>query len=253
MTGPRFYCPAPLEAGTTVDLPEQAAHHALRVLRLRLGDRLTLFNGLGGEYAARIVRADRARTRVEVIAWLPVERESPLAVTLVQALQTGEKMDLTVQKAVELGVQRIVPVTSRRSVRRLDTERAERRLAHWRGIVVATCEQCGRNRLAEVEPPLPVDQWLSCPGPRGALRLMLDPAATVGLGSLAGPASGDPVELLVGGEGGLAPEEARLAEQSGFVPVRLGPRVLRTETAGLAALAAVQFLWGDLKEETKDV
>jgi 16S rRNA (uracil1498-N3)-methyltransferase len=250
---PRFHCPMPLAVGQSLDLPQRVAHHAIKVLRLRRGDVLTLFNGAGGEYRARIASVERARVSVEVSGWLATEREPPLSITLVQALQAGEKMDLTVQKAVELGVDRIVPVISRRSVLRLEGERALRRLEHWRGIVVSACEQCGRNRLPEVLLPERLEHWLARNSPAGGVRLMLAPAARCSLANVQGPPVGGAVELLVGAEGGLAPEEAWSAGLAGFRSVRLGPRILRTETAGLAALAAIQFLWGDLKEETTDV
>jgi 16S rRNA (uracil1498-N3)-methyltransferase len=250
---PRFHCPTPMAVGHRLDLPERVAHHAIKVLRLRRGDALTLFSGAGGEYLARIAGVERACVSVEVSDWLATERESPLSITLVQALQAGEKMDLTVQKAVELGVDRIVPVISRRSVLRLEGQRALRRLEHWRGVVVAACEQCGRNRLPEVLLPERLEQWLRRKPTAGVVRLMLAPAAGYSLANLSAPPAGGSIELLIGAEGGLAPEEARLAVLSGFLSVCLGPRVLRTETAGLAALAAIQFLWGDLKEETTDV
>jgi 16S rRNA (uracil1498-N3)-methyltransferase len=242
----------PLAVGQNVDLPERVAHHAIKVLRLRRGDVLTLFNGAGGEYRARIAGVERARVSVEVSGWHATEREPPLSITLVQALQSGEKMDLTVQKAVELGVDRIVPVISSRSVLRLEGERALRRLEHWRSVVVAACEQCGRNRLPEVLLPERLEHWLARNSPTGGVRLMLAPAAGCSLAKVQPPVGGA-VELLIGAEGGLAPEEVRLAGLAGFLSVRLGPRILRTETAGLAALAAIQFLWGDLKEETTDV
>ncbi|HCZ14643.1 MAG TPA: 16S rRNA (uracil(1498)-N(3))-methyltransferase [Candidatus Accumulibacter sp.] len=250
---PRFHCPMPLAAGTQTDLPERVAHHAVRVLRLRHGDGLTLFNGAGGEYAARIVGCERARVRVEVLERRDTERESPLSITLVQALQAGERMDLTVQKAVELGVERVVPVISRRSVVRLADQRAVRRLEHWRGIVAASCEQCGRNRLPEVVVPESLEHWLARGVEPGVHRLMLAPAGRHSLASLPAPSVGGRVELLVGAEGGLSPEEIVMARLAGFLSLRLGPRILRTETAGLAALAAIQFLWGDLKEEMTDV
>ena len=250
---PRFHCPMPLAVGERTALPERVAHHATRVLRLRSGDGLTLFNGAGGEYSARITTVERARVSVEVRHWLAVERESTLSITLVQALQAGEKMDLTAQKAVELGVDRIVPVISRRSVVRLADERAQRRLEHWRGVVTAACEQCGRNRLPEVAAPESLEEWLARAPQSGAVRLMLAPAARCSLATLPAPVAGAHVELLIGAEGGLAPEEMQLASRCGFLSLRLGPRILRTETAGLAALAAIQFLWGDLKEELTDV
>ncbi|TLD47487.1 MAG: Ribosomal RNA small subunit methyltransferase E [Accumulibacter sp.] len=253
MNHPRFHCPPPLVAGARLDLPDRVAHHASTVLRLRPADEMTLFDGTGGEYRAQIVASDRRRVSVELTHWSAVERESLLPVTLVQALQAGEKMDLTVQKAVELGVARIVPVLSRRSVPRLAGERAGRRLEHWRAVISAACEQCGRNRLPELLPVEPLASWLARPQPAGARRLMLAAGAACSLARVPPPLAGQPVELLVGAEGGLAAEEVQLAALSGFLSVRLGPRVLRTETAGLAALAAMQVLWGDFKEETTDV
>lgn len=252
---PRFHCPVALVAGSTLALPEAAARHAVRVLRLALGDAITLFDGSGGEYGARIASIDRAQVGVEVVEQRARERESPLPVTLVQALQAGDKMDLTVQKAVELGVWRIVPVVSRRSVVRLDGERAVRRVEHWRGVVAAACEQCGRNRLPQVDAIDGLERWLGRAAAEraGVRRLLLAPQATQTLASLPRPVAGERVELLIGAEGGLAPEEMRAAELAGFVGVRLGPRILRTETAGLAALAALQCLWGDLMEATDHV
>ena len=245
MTAPRFYSPVRLSADSSIDLSENAARHACRVLRLRAGDELTLFDGLGGEYAARISEVARERVSVEVLQWRDLECEAPIRLTLVQALQAGEKMDMTMQKAVELGVARIVPVASRRSVVRLDGERALRRLEHWRGVVASACEQCGRNRVPEVAALGGLDRWLGQPAASGVLRLMLVPGAAQTLNDLAIPAPGGEVELLIGAEGGLAPEEVALAAAAGYQGVRLGPRILRTETAGLAALAAIQCLWGD--------
>ena len=245
MTAPRFYCPVPLAADSTIDLPENAARHACRVLRLRVGDELTLFDGSGGEYAARIGEVARERVSVEVLQWRDVECEAPIRLTLVQALQAGEKMDMTMQKAVELGVSRIVPVASRRSVVRLDGERALRRLEHWRGVVTSACEQCGRNQVPEVVPLVGLDRWLGQPAGDGALRLMLAPGAAQTLNDMAPPLPGGDIELLIGAEGGLAPEEVAMAGAVGYRAIRLGPRILRTETAGLAALAAIECLWGD--------
>jgi 16S rRNA (uracil1498-N3)-methyltransferase len=252
MNPPRFFSPFPLEIGARLDLTESAARHAARVLRLKPGDALTLFDGKGGEYAGRIHLRSRGaggdRVAAEVLSWHGVERESPLGLTLVQALQTGEKMDFTVQKAVELGVGRIVPVLTRRSVVRLAGQRAEKRVARWRAVAASACEQCGRNRVPEVADLCDLTHWLALP-PAGAgpLRLMLDPGAGAGLDALPRPGMST-VELLIGAEGGLAPEEREWAKKAGFDAVRLGPRVLRTETAGLAALAAIQCLWGDFSE-----
>ncbi len=171
-----------------------------------------------------------------------MERESPLAITLAQCLSSADRMDITLQKSTELGVSRIVPLASERSVVKLSGERADRRVAHWRNVLVAACEQCGRNRVPEVAAITDLADFLGVPGRRRGLRLLLAPDASRDLRSLE-PASA--VTLLVGPEGGLAPQERRHAEASGFVPIRFGPRVLRTETAPLAAIAAMQALWGD--------
>lgn len=253
MNLPRFFCPVPLSADVTVDLPDNAARHACRVLRLRTGDDLVLFDGRGGEYVARIAELGRDRVKVDLLEWRDVECEAPVSVTLVQALQSGEKMDMTVQKAVELGASRIVPVSSRRSVVRLEGERALRRIEHWRGVAVAACEQCGRNRVPEVAVLEKLERYLGQPTDKEVLRLMLAPGSAQTLGRIAPPKPGAKIELLIGAEGGLAPEEIELARAAGYVSVRLGPRILRTETAGLAALAAIQCLWGDFGERADHV
>jgi len=242
---PRFYCREALSPGAHVELPEPVARHAVRVLRLPPGAPMVLFDGRGGEYPAHIQRIERDRVTAELGAWREIERESPLAVTLVQALQTGEKMDFTIQKAVELGVRDIVPVESRRSVLRLSGDRAGKRVAHWQGVVAAACEQCGRNQVPLVAPLEKLESWLARPA-HGALRLMLAPDAEQTLVELAPPTG--MIQLLIGAEGGLDPQEVLAARQAGFQAVRMGPRILRTETAGLAALAAMQALWGDFRE-----
>lgn len=239
---PRFHVDLPLAADARVALPRASAHHAARVLRLQPGDPVTLFNGQGGEFTASIVAIGRDTVEVEVGTHQPVERESPLTVTLVQALSSGERMDLTIQKAVELGVSGIVPVESERSVVRLRGERADKRVAHWRQVVIAACEQCGRNRIPQVEAPVSLSSRLA--GQEGdALRWILLPGAERALRDQTCPDR--PVELLVGPEGGFTTAEADAARRAGFMPVRLGPRVLRTETAAPALLAALQALWGD--------
>ena len=212
-----------------------------------------LFDGTGGEYVACIAAVDRDRVSVDVLSWRDVECEAPIHLTLVQALQSGEKMDMTVQKAVELGIARIVPAASRRSVVKLDGERAQKRLEHWRGVVTSACEQCGRNRVPDVLALDNLERWLDRPVAKEVVRLTLVPGSALTLGDLVPPRAGGKVELLIGAEGGLAPEEMAKAEQVGFVGVRLGPRILRTETAGLAALAAIQCLWGDFRGRTDHV
>jgi len=243
MNQPRFYCREVLSPGAHIDLPAPVARHAVRVLRLPPGAAVVLFDGRGGEYDARIERIERDRVVAALGAWRDVERESGLAVTLIQAVQAGEKMDYTVQKAVELGVSQIVPVDSRRSVTRLSGERAARRVAHWQGVAAAACEQCGRNQVPQLAPLERLENWLARPA-SGTLRLILAPDAEQALVDL--PPVTD-VQMLIGAEGGLDPQEIVAAQQVGFKAVRMGPRILRTETAGLAALAAMQALWGDFR------
>ena len=243
MNQPRFYCREALAPGAHIDLPEPVARHAVRVLRLPPGAEIVLFDGRGGEYEARIERIEKDRVVAALGVWHDVERESGLKVTLVQAVQAGEKMDYTVQKTVELGVSHIVPVDSRRSVIRLSGERAARRVAHWQGVAAAACEQCGRNQVPQLAPLEKLESWLARPAD-GALRLILAPDGEQALVDLP-PAQN--IQMLIGAEGGLDPQEIIAARQVGFMAVRMGPRILRTETAGLAALAAMQALWGDFK------
>lgn len=244
MNLPRFYCREALSPGAHLELPEPVARHAVRVLRLPPGAAMVLFDGRGGEYLAHIQRIERDRVYAELADWREIERESPLPITLVQALQAGDKMDFTIQKAVELGVRDVVPVESRRSVLRLSGERAAKRVAHWQGVAASACEQCGRNQVPLVAPLERLENWLARPAP-AVLRLMLAPDAEESLADLQVPG---PVQLLIGAEGGLDPQEVLAARQAGFRAVRLGPRVLRTETAGLAALAVMQALWGDFRK-----
>lgn len=249
----RVYVEQPLQAGTTATLDATAAAHVTRVLRLREGDPVTLFDGRGSEYPARIGPAQGRSVSAQVLEAHAVDRESPLALTLVQGISRGERMDLVVQKATELGVRRIVPVLTARSVVRLDAEQAARRLQHWRAITIAACEQCGRNRLPEVAAPLTLREFLSArPGARAGAdtgadpgtRLLLVPGAPATLHTLTPLAAG--VTLLIGPEGGLEDDERAAATAAGFTGMSLGPRILRTETAALAALAVLQCLHGDL-------
>lgn len=242
MRSTRVYHPDRLQVGRDVTLAEAASHHLGRVLRMKAGDAVVLFDGSGGEYRGTIRGVERSGMRVRVEAFDDVERESRLEVGLVQSVSAGERMEYTLQKAVELGVAWIQPIVTRRSKVRLEGERADKRVAHWQRVVHAACEQCGRNRVPSVRPLLDFTAWLA-EVPGAEHRLVLDPDAPRAL-SACGPIDAA-VELLAGAEAGLAPEEMELLLQYGFVAVRLGPRVLRTETAGLAALAALQALWGD--------
>lgn len=244
----RVHVPAPLASGLRLQLPVAAAAHVARVLRLAAGDALALFDGRGAEHEARIEAIKGGRVEVLVGARRAgtAGRESPLRVTLLQALARGEKMDWVLQKATELGVARIVPVATERSVVQLDGERADRRIAHWQGVVAAACEQCGRNRLPEILPPARLEA--ACAASTATLKLLLAPGATASLAAVAASATraANGLALLIGPEGGLADAEQAVAMRAGFQPVSFGPRVLRTETASIAALGLLQGLAGDL-------
>jgi 16S rRNA (uracil1498-N3)-methyltransferase len=241
MSSPRFYLDQPLAPGARFSLPPGPARHAARALRLAVDDTIILFNGRGGEFVARIERINKDEVAVSVTEFASVERESRLRVMLAQGISSGERMDYTLQKAVELGVAAIQPIAARRSVVKLTGERADRRVAHWQGVVASACEQCGRNQVPVVAPPLPLAHWL---GQRQAGRLLfLSPLAEARLADLQQPEGQD--WLVAGPEGGFEADEIAALYAAGAIPVRLGPRVLRTETAALAALAAMQTLWGD--------
>ena len=236
---PRFYLDAPLRAGGVCALPEDSAHHAVHVLRLREGDEVTLFNGRGGEFAARIASMQRLKISIDLLQHRAVERESPLRVTLIQGVSSGERMDSTLRKAVELGVTEVQPVLATRSVARPKGERAEGRRSHWQKVVVAACEQCGRNKVPEVQPLISVADYR--PG-QGA-KILLSPSSRPPLSKLSFDES--QFILAAGPEAGFTEEEEARLVDAGFVPASLGPRVLRTETASVAALAAMNALRGD--------
>ena len=237
---PRFFVPSVLSPGAELSLPARAAQH-VAVLRLRPGDAVVLFDGCGGEYAGTLSRIGKGETRVLVASHSDTERESTLDITLAQGLSSGERMDYALQKATELGVSRIQPLATERSVVRLSDDRAERKLSHWQNVVISACEQCGRNRVPGVAQVVTLPEFLSA-GSGEALRLLPDPGAQVRLRDLEPARS---IVLLVGPEGGFTEHERQSAERAGFTPVRLGPRVLRTETAPLAAISALQAMWGD--------
>ncbi|HEY0661113.1 MAG TPA: 16S rRNA (uracil(1498)-N(3))-methyltransferase [Lysobacter sp.] len=240
----RVFVDAALAVGREISLPESAAAHLGRVLRLEVGDDCVLFNGDGHDYAARITALGKRDLRVLIDDAAAVERESPLHVTLLQGIARGEKMDLVLQKATELGIAAIAPLWSQRSEVKLDEARAEKRLAHWRGVVIAACEQSGRACVPGVAAPVSLAAALAAL-PMGGLKLTLDPEGELGLGTLAlAPAT--PLVLAVGPEGGWSPDDRGQLRAAGFAGLRLGPRILRTETAGLAAIAALQARFGDL-------
>jgi 16S rRNA (uracil1498-N3)-methyltransferase len=239
----RVYVEESLASGARHLISGGAANHMVRVLRLGVGAALTLFDGTGGEYAARIESLRKDAVLVDVGAYAAVERESPLDVTLAQGISRGERMDWVIQKATELGVRRIVPLITQRSVVRLDARQAQKKSQHWRGITIAACEQCGRSRLPELAAPADLLEFLGSEARAEGTRLLLSPAGNMRIGAM------KPLQkiiLLIGPEGGLAPEEGDAAIAQGFVAVQLGPRILRTETAAIAALAALQQAFGDL-------
>ncbi len=237
---PRFFCPAGLPETGVIKLPAEVAHHADKVLRMKAGQSLVLFDGNGREVSATLVALGR-QASAALGAWSAPARESPLEAVLVQALASGDKMDWIIQKAVELGVGAIAPVVSERCVLKLSGERAEKRLRHWQQVVIAACEQSGRNRVPVVEAPLSLSDFLARES--GASRLALVPDASCRLAARARPAGR--CEILVGPEGGWSDRDLALIAGGRCEPVSLGPRVLRTETAGLAALAVMQAAWGD--------
>jgi 16S rRNA (uracil1498-N3)-methyltransferase len=240
---PRFYIDAPLAPGQLLDLPAEVAHH-IHVVRLAPGDIVTLFNGMGGQCDAVLTEVGKKRATAEVRAFDARDVELPYAVTLAQGLPEGTKMDWIVEKAVELGVTAVQPLAARRCVVRLSAERAQKKLEHWRGIVVAASEQSGRNRLAAIGEPAELRDWIGTPaaGP----RLLLSPRGTSSLVDWARGAGPQPVTIMVGPEGGFTDEEEDAAVRAGAVMVSMGPRVLRTETAALAALAMLQGSWGGM-------
>lgn len=223
------------------DVGEAVARH-LQVLRIAVGETITLFDGAGGEFTATVTNVKKRDATVALDAFDPIERESPINITLVQALATADKMDLIVRKAVELGATSIAPIATARATLKLDGERAEKRVAHWQAVAVAACEQCGRNRIPVVHCVQTLDQWLKTPF--DGSRVLLQPLAEISLLNSVDMAS--PVALLIGPEGGFSGDEIARAVANGVITAKFGPRVLRTETAGLAAIAALAARFGDL-------
>lgn len=280
---PRLHLRGPLRPGAGAALEREAAHYLGRVLRLRTGDPVEVFDGEGARHAAVLESIDARGGLLRIGAALPSGTESPLRITLAQCISAGEKMDWTIEKAVELGVARIVPLQSARSVVRLDAGRAQRRAEHWQRLVTAACMQCGRDRLPALDPVQPLETWLDAQGgdvrsgdvrsgdapaaelrtrdvlplpgdaqagdarAASTLRLILAPGAADAIGSIAAPADLAEVLLLVGPESGFTDAELARARRAGLLPASLGPRILRTETAGLAALAVLQARFGDLR------
>ena len=260
MSAPRFYCNALPHSGgadsaqpkvggglpalgATFELPPEAAHHAQRVLRLRENDPVQLFDGEGNALDASISEISGKRVVLNRLQSCASERPSPLRIVLAQAMCSSEKMDWVVQKATELGAAEIQPVQTQRSVAKLTGERIARRAAHWRSVAIAACEQCGRNRLPQIHAPHEFSAWLAAMRSTPGAKFMLLPEGSTALHEQPTPL--EVVTLLIGPEGGFSADEAQLARQVGFIPIRLGTRILRTETAAIAGITALQILWGD--------
>ena len=253
MSNLRFYNPENLQIGATVKLSDNAAAHATRVLRLEVSDEIVLFNGDGNDYTCAITSIKKNEVLAIVKLFVKITNESPLNITLLQGISSGDRMDYTIQKAVELGVSAIVPIVTIRSVVKLSNERTQKRLEHWQNVVHSACEQSGRAFVPKVLAPMQLSAWLHANNHEGAddahfkaekpTRILLNPIGAMRLAELPKPAGN--IELLIGAEGGLSQSEIDTALSQGFKSVILGARILRTETAALAAIATMQTLWGD--------
>jgi 16S rRNA (uracil1498-N3)-methyltransferase len=243
MSNLRFYSPEILSLGSMIKLSDSAASHATRALRLKAGNEINLFNGDGFDYACVLTLVKKNEVFAEVLSREYCNTESPLNITLLQGISSGDRMDYSIQKAVELGVKKIHPIATERSVVKLSAERTEKRLEHWQNVVTSACEQCGRATIPIVMTPKTLTHWLTTNPALAATRILLNPFGAKCLSDLTKP-NGE-IQLLIGAEGGLTQGEVDLAVDQGFQSVILGPRILRTETAGPTAIAAFQSLWGD--------
>ncbi|MDX9987692.1 16S rRNA (uracil(1498)-N(3))-methyltransferase [Thiothrix unzii] len=243
MRVPRFYVPQSFAVGQEFTLPNTTFRHAVQVLRLGVGEQLILFNGEGGEYFAQISNVSKRSASVQIDSFSAIDTESPAHLTLVQAVIKPDKMDFSLQKAVELGVNTIQPLITQRSVVRIGKEQVDKKLQHWEGIVVAACEQSGRTRMPNVQAPLTLERWLETPFV--GTRIILAPGDFPRINALSADLP-TPIALLIGPEGGFTDEEVETCVQAGVMPVSLGPRILRAETASSAALALLQHRFGDL-------
>ena len=243
MSNLRFYSSEDLVIGATVKMSENAATHATRALRLNVGDNINLFNGDGFDYACELIVVTKSEVIAKVNASQARDTESPLNIILLQGISSGDRMDYSIQKAVELGVKQIQPIATERSVVKLSAERAEKRLEHWQNIVISACEQCGRATIPAVLAPKTLANWFAANPQSNTTRFLLNPIGAKRLAKLTKP--NNEIQLLIGAEGGLTQAEIDLAITHGFQSVILGPRILRTETAGPTSIAAMQALWGD--------
>lgn len=243
MRVPRIYQDIELHTGQTVELADAPHHHLKNVLRLRQGATVHVFNGHGGYFVCELCAIEKHTSRILIQEFHDDERESPLTITLVQGISRGQRMDYTLQKSVELGVSEVVPVLTRFAGVALDQKQRLKRMQHWRGVIVSACEQCGRNRLPVLHDVVMLEEWLL--QQQSDLKLLLHPDTSTSLGQI--DQQPERICLIAGAEGGFSPEEVTMATENGCIPITLGPRVLRTETAALTALTACQVIWGDLK------
>lgn len=243
MSNTRFYSAEKLRIGELIPLSTSAATHATRALRLNIGDNIKLFNGDGFDYSCELISIKKTEAIAKVLASLAIKNESPLNITLLQGISSGDRMDYTIQKAVELGVHAIQPISTERSVVKLNQERAQKRIEHWQNIVTSSCEQSGRAFVPQVFSPLTLSNWLAENSQENATRILLNPVGALKIATLTKPIS--QIQLLIGAEGGLSQIEVNAAISQGFQSIILGSRILRTETAALAAIASMQTLWGD--------
>jgi 16S rRNA (uracil1498-N3)-methyltransferase len=242
MSLPRFYSPEKLSPGSIIRFTDSAATHASRALRMQVDDEAILFNGDGNDYLCSLTFISKSKVSAKVKSVVANDAESPLDITLVQAISSGDRMDFTIQKAVEMGVNRVQPIASQRSVVKLSGDRADKRREHWQNVVIAACEQSGRAIIPPVLPTYSLADWLG-QGTTAATRILLLPGAEYSLSQISKPQGS--IQLLIGAEGGLTPTEVDIALQHEFIPIRLGKRILRTETAALSAISSMQTLWGD--------
>lgn len=243
MANLRFFTDSPLALNADVQLSENAAAHATRALRLNAGDHAIIFNGDGFDYECTLTSVKKNAVTATIIDAKPVSNESPLNITLLQGISSGDRMDFTIQKAVELGVKQIQPINSQRSVVKLTHDRAEKRVEHWQNIAISACEQSGRAFVPKVLPPLTLEGWLSQHPYNNSIRILLNPVGAKRLAEI--QKTDAAIELLIGAEGGLSQAEIDLASTQYFQSIVLGPRILRTETAALTAISVMQSLWGD--------
>jgi 16S rRNA (uracil1498-N3)-methyltransferase len=239
----RIFQPGFLQVGEERRLTESAHHHLVRVLRAKVGSNVTLFNGEGGEYSASLIHLDKKTAKVKIDSFSPRETESPLELWLAQGISRGEKMDYVIQKATELGVKTIIPLFTERCNVQLEGERKQKRWAHWQSIAISACEQCGRNRIPDVKEPISLGSWLKESSVENGF--VLSPHEGKRLQNISIHPN-TPVILLIGPEGGLSEEEMQMINQANFTPLHLGPRILRTETAAVSAITALQCYFGDM-------